>query len=292
MADDARICTALPHHPKTVKLQRRLGTPACWSLVCLFLWTADNRADGDLAGMSAEDIEIAAGWTGTDGEFAKALADVGFLDGEPGGHRIHDWMEHNPWAATRPARVECARNAAFKRWEKRRGAKRPDATRNAESCDPHESAMPSTTHHDSPLEVKSKRGATAPPATRVPEDFKPDEKHAALAKELGVSVDRELVKFIDYYRGMPGAKGTKADWPATFRNWLRKSEYFTTDTSSKSRPSDAHFVGHAAEQGQTCPFGECDGAGWWADETTRNIEYCRCHQPETAKAETAKAASA
>lgn len=43
MADDARISTALPRHPKTVMLQRRLGASGCWSLVCLFLWVADNN---------------------------------------------------------------------------------------------------------------------------------------------------------------------------------------------------------------------------------------------------------
>ena len=65
MADDARISTAFPRHPKTVKLQRRLGATGCGSLVCLFLWVADNRPDGDLSGMSDEDIEIAAGWSAT-----------------------------------------------------------------------------------------------------------------------------------------------------------------------------------------------------------------------------------
>jgi hypothetical protein len=28
--------------------------------------------------------------------------------------------------------------------------------------------------------------------------------------------------FIDYWRGVPGAKGRKVDWVATWRNWMRK----------------------------------------------------------------------
>ena len=60
MADDARISTAFPQHPKTVKLKRRLGYEGCWALLCFWLWVADNRPAGDLSGLSAEDIEIAA----------------------------------------------------------------------------------------------------------------------------------------------------------------------------------------------------------------------------------------
>src|SRR5215472_7279954 len=84
MADDARISTAFPRHPKTVKLRRRLGLDGCWHLVCLFLWVAENRPDGSLEGMSHEDIEIAAGWTGEAGKFVEALVDVRFLDGQEG----------------------------------------------------------------------------------------------------------------------------------------------------------------------------------------------------------------
>lgn len=105
MADDARISTALPRHPKTVKLQRRLGAPGCWSLVCLFLWVADNRPDGNLRGMTSEDVEIAANWTGDSGVFAKTLAEVRFVDGSEGAYCIHDWTEHNAWG--RQAWTDC-----------------------------------------------------------------------------------------------------------------------------------------------------------------------------------------
>jgi hypothetical protein len=146
MADDARISTALPQHPKTVKLQRRLGSSGCWSLICLFLWVADNRPEGDLQGMTAEDIEIAAIWTGDTGTFVRTLAEVRFLDGEDGAYKIHDWAEHNPWAASRPERQRSAKKAAAARWEKMRSASEPHAT----PCEPHETAMPSSPHLPSP----------------------------------------------------------------------------------------------------------------------------------------------
>ncbi|WP_259462527.1 hypothetical protein [Corynebacterium diphtheriae] len=29
--------------------------------------------------------------------------------------------------------------------------------------------------------------------------------------------------FVDYWRGVPGARGRKRDWNATWRNWIRKA---------------------------------------------------------------------
>lgn len=112
---DARISTGLPSHPKTKKLIRRLGPAAGWHLVCMFLWVAANRSDGDLSGMAAEDIELAADWSGDGGAFVTGMADVGFLDGEEGARSIHDWADHNPWAAGASARSEKSRWAALRK---------------------------------------------------------------------------------------------------------------------------------------------------------------------------------
>jgi hypothetical protein len=69
------------------------------------LWVADNRPDGNLRGMTSEDVEIAANWTGDSGVFAKTLAEVRFVDGSEGAYCIHDWTEHNAWG--RQAWTDC-----------------------------------------------------------------------------------------------------------------------------------------------------------------------------------------
>ncbi|MCA9101921.1 MAG: hypothetical protein KDA63_12250, partial [Planctomycetales bacterium] len=33
----------------------------------------------------------------------------------------------------------------------------------------------------------------------------------------------EFAKFIDYWKAIPGSKGRKVDWDATFRNWIRRA---------------------------------------------------------------------
>ena len=109
MMIDARISVGLPSHPKTKKLIRRVGEGGAWRLVCLFLWVAQTHPDGDLSGMTGEDIELAADWQGEDGCFIEALIEVRFVDGEEGCYSIHDWQEHNPWAAGAEARSEKAK---------------------------------------------------------------------------------------------------------------------------------------------------------------------------------------
>ena len=35
-------------------------------------------------------------------------------------------------------------------------------------------------------------------------------------------INREMQKFCDYWKAQPGQKGVKLDWPATWRNWVRR----------------------------------------------------------------------
>jgi hypothetical protein len=44
----------------------------------------------------------------------------------------------------------------------------------------------------------------------------------ATTETPGLDIERATDKFIDYWRGKSGKDATKADWPATWRNWLRR----------------------------------------------------------------------
>lgn len=96
---DTRIKNSLPAHPKCRRLIRRHGQAAGWNLICLFLFTTQNRPNGDLSGMDNEEIEIAADWLGEPNAFVNVLVEIGFLDGHENEYVLHDWEEHNPWAA-------------------------------------------------------------------------------------------------------------------------------------------------------------------------------------------------
>ena len=119
---DARLNVSISGHPKTKKLIRKLGDSGAWKLVCLFLWAATNRSDGQLSGMTAEDIELAVDWAGEDGKFVATLVAVGFLDGVDVDYAIHDWADHNPWLAGAGDRSEKARWNALCKHHGRDGA--------------------------------------------------------------------------------------------------------------------------------------------------------------------------
>jgi hypothetical protein len=112
MNTDVRIDVGFWDHPKTVKLERRLGLAGVKSLQILWTWTAMKRPSGTLAGMNDEDIEIAARWPGDVGAFVAAVTapDCTWLDKDAAGNYVvHDWLEHNPWAANVEARSDKAR---------------------------------------------------------------------------------------------------------------------------------------------------------------------------------------
>lgn len=77
-----------------------------------------------------------------------------------------------------------------------------------------------------PSPVKG-RAARVERSTRVPEDFEPDEKMRAwfAAENLSAVIDGKLehAKFMDYWRAASGANARKHDWPATWRNWMRRA---------------------------------------------------------------------
>jgi hypothetical protein len=60
---------------------------------------------------------------------------------------------------------------------------------------------------------------------RLPEDWQPKESDVQLMKEHFPSIDLKLEThaFRDYWASVAGAKGKKADWDATWRNWIRNS---------------------------------------------------------------------
>lgn len=64
-------------------------------------------------------------------------------------------------------------------------------------------------------------------ATRVPDDFQPTDDLRAwfVAEQLGSVIDGKLEheKFMDYWRAASGANARKHDWPATWRNWMRRA---------------------------------------------------------------------
>jgi hypothetical protein len=163
MTSDARLATGLPGHPKMRKLIRKLGQAAAWNFVCLVLNAVVNHPDGDLAGMTVEDIELAAEWDGPAGGFVAVLVEVRFLDVEDGVHRLHDWAEHQPWAAGAGVRSLKATWNAVKKYHGAAEADRQVPQYAAMRAAQHASSSPSSTGQTESQDASSNAGSILEP---------------------------------------------------------------------------------------------------------------------------------
>lgn len=202
-------------------------------------WSAQQLEDGVVPSHVARVM-------GGEEEIA-ALVREGLWHEVEGGYVFHQWEERQPSRADVLARREAeaekkrrAREAAVARREaeSRReslgespdvspGESRGDMGRESRG----ESGLPDPTRPDPTLTHASTKheGARAKRTptkrgTRIPEPFMlTREMREWAAEEVpGVDADRSTRMFVDYWRGVPGVKGTKLDWLATWKNWLRR----------------------------------------------------------------------
>lgn len=91
-----------------------------------------------------------------------------------------------------------------------------------------------------PEATKGKGKTATATGTRLPDDWRlpkswgdwASAEHAGLTEE---EVRRQAAMFADHWRGKAGKDGRKADWAATWRNWIRRC----TDMPAARRPSMA-----------------------------------------------------
>lgn len=115
--DDIRVPVSWRTHPKRAFLEAELGKEGVCTMVDLWIFCGMARTNGDLSGMSDRAIEVAAGWVGESGLFVKTVVEIGLIDGKTEkSRRIHDWSDHNPWAANADMRSRKATGAASARW--------------------------------------------------------------------------------------------------------------------------------------------------------------------------------
>lgn len=246
-----RFDDQFPIHRKVA----RLSDAAFRLHVSAIFWCARNLTDGCV---SEEDLDDVCARVRTPARFATELVERGVWHeaGHPcasqqcaapvggGGWVIHDYLDYQPSGL----RVRADRSANAdrqKRWRE------THADRNASSngvSNGGSNAAPSRpvpslsttplTHFVSqpplgngrdaePEKPKAKRG------TRIPDDFTLTDAMRAWGEANFPQIDgeKETEDFIDYWRAVPGQRGTKLDWPATWRRWIRET--------AKRRPASA-----------------------------------------------------
>lgn len=68
----------------------------------------------------------------------------------------------------------------------------------------------------------SRQGSTR--GTRLPDDYQVTDamREWAIGQGYALDLERITAEFVDYWRSVPGTKGVKLDWTATWRNRVRQ----------------------------------------------------------------------
>lgn len=146
------------------------------------------------------------------------------------------------------AATESGRDAERKRIERERariGAHHPSPAMSGgvQSC-PAVSSAGRLSDSDSDSDSDA-RGRARKRAMRLPDDFEPD---LAYARDAVPDIDAqaEYERFRDFWRSKAGSAGTKLDWPATWRNWIRtcrdSGKYARRVKTASRLPPDAFEV--------------------------------------------------
>lgn len=118
-----------------------------------------------------------------------------------------------------------ARRSAEARWN----AKRSECERNANACEDdmrtHCEGNAPRARPQSPVTSTTSLRSGVGRASRLLPDWQPDDDDwQAACSALGSQrAGHELAKYRDYWKAKPGKDGTKLDWSATWRNWVRKA---------------------------------------------------------------------
>lgn len=116
-----------------------------------------------------------------------------------------------------------ARASANKRWEAERKSK-SNANADANACACGDAIQNPESREKTPVRESSKakrRGA------RLPDDWLPNEKDIAFAREKGLDDERIqhcVEQFCDHWRAASGQKAVKQDWHAAWRTWIRNDK--------------------------------------------------------------------
>lgn len=139
-----------------------------------------------------------------------ALAAAGLIDDDGTGMRPHNWNGRQFKSDVSTDRVKQHR----------------ERKRNAGSNDDE-------TLHETPPETETETEKKTPSlrsgakrATRLAEDWQPSAVDREFAAKQGLSeadTAREADKFRDFWIAKPGKDGTKLEWAATWRSWVRRA---------------------------------------------------------------------
>lgn len=197
----------IDEHPKIVGL----SDAAFRLLIDSWCYSSRNRTDGRLTD---------AAWRkrGTP-KTRRELLDGGLAAQCDGYVQMHDYLDWQRSAAE-IAELKQKRSESGRKGGQARARGQASAKQVPEQTDSE--AQPET---ETETETSLRSVGRARRGTRLPDDFAVSDEMRSWTGDQGWAdrwVDATTERFVDYWRGQPGQRGVKLDWPATWRNWLRR----------------------------------------------------------------------
>jgi hypothetical protein len=155
---------------------------------------------------------------------------AGLIDKTETGFAPHNWNG-------RQYKSDKVDETAAERMARYRERKRNE--RNAAVTDTAPREQSTETETEKKVESARKRGA------RLPDEWGPESADWGEAiKKLTIGgADQELLKFHDYWKAQPGQRGTKLDWDATWRNWIRNARGSQNNGKTEDNPRAGSLIG-------------------------------------------------
>lgn len=220
-----------PDHPKFLKAGHKAG----WLYVCGQAYASKHATDG----LIPKEVVPRLSDVPAPMKVAQRLVEVGLWHDRGDHFEQHDYPEMQTTAAEREEKRERARERQRRSRHRQGDNVTHDVTRDSRVSDAQ------VTTAEAEAEAESESGSTraeegsgeeahgdtsrgkprSDRATRIPDGWTPDaeEQLQAEAQAAGVDLHRELERFRDHWQAKSGKDGRKADWQATWRNWLRKA---------------------------------------------------------------------
>lgn len=206
-----------------------LSIPRSCRLAAVGLWTmAGNWSGRELSDGRVPNYVLAE--IGSTPRLRRALVEARlWLDHGSAGIEFHSWADYQP---TRDE-VEAERAKSAERQRKWRDRHKGEMGESPVSNGVTNSVSNGVSHdaptRPDPTRPSSSTKKRTPPASRgsrLDPSWLPSAEDVAKIRSECPSVDpqREHAAFVDYWIAQPGQKGVKADWPATWRNWMRRKQ--------------------------------------------------------------------
>lgn len=212
-----KVDDQLAFHPKVLEA----GNTAMGLWVRAGSWCGAHLTQGELP-------RHMIGTFGAQHRHAEALVRAGLWTPTDVGYQFKDWEHYQP----DKGQVEDRKASNRDRQKRYREGKRhavsngvTDSVTNGVSNAPPSRPDPSVVPKGTTQTGSLRSPAAAKRGTRLPDDWQPSNDLVDQMRQEcpGVDLHAEHRVYADYWAAQPGQKGVKADWDATWRNWIRKA---------------------------------------------------------------------